>query len=320
MPLASKANFNSPFYNLQWPKHDPRPHERIRMPGKSQIKKLLRPSGIYQIRCNTNGKIYIGSAVNMLARWAEHRSRLRRGAHVNKHLQQAWIRYGEENFEFTVVEYVRQPFLLRAEQSWIDKTDCTNRDIGFNIATVAGSPPPGLRAQVWDGFIAPDGKDVTITNLHDFCRKNSLHIGCMQELASGNSRMRSYRGWTHKNSLHHRKHIRTFEDFIDPQGRSVGPITNLYAFCREHGLDDSSMYDVANGKSLSYRGWTYQNNRESKREKTYRGFINPEGMQVAITNLRGFCREHGLNIVHMRQLISGRQKRHKGWTWREDGD
>lgn len=290
------------------------------MPAKSRTKKTPRRSGVYQIRCIVTGQIYIGSAVNISARWAQHQRSLRQGSHVNRYLQQTWIRCGEENFEFTVVEYVSRPFLLRAEQLWIDKTRCADREIGFNIAFIAGSPPPGLRAQVWEGFIDPDGNEVTITNLHDFCRKNGLHIGSMQELASGNSRMRSCRGWMHKNSLHKRKHIRTFEGFIDPQGRSVGPITNLYAFCREHGLDDTSMYDVANGKSLSYRGWTYQNNRESKREKTYRGFINPEGMQVTITNLRGFCREHGLNIVQMRQLISGRRKRHKGWTWRENGD
>jgi len=288
------------------------------MPGKSQTKKILRPSGVYQIRCLITGQIYIGSAVNMLARWAEHRRSMRRGAHVNQHLQQAWNKYGEENFEFTVVEYVKRAFLLRIEQEWIDKSQCSDRRIGFNIAPVAGSPPPGQRAQVWEGFIDPDGNQVTITNLHDFCRKNGLHIRSMQELASGNSRMRSYRGWMHKNSLHQRKHIRTFEGFVDPHGRPVGPITNLYAFCRERGLDDTSMYDVAKGKSLSYRGWTYQNNRESKREKTYRGFISPEGMRMTITNLRGGCRERGLNVVRMRELVSGRRKRHKGWTWTEE--
>jgi group I intron endonuclease len=110
------------------------------MPGKSQTKKVRRLSGVYQIRCITNGKIYIGSAVNMPARWAEHQQRLRRCVHRNRHLQHAWNKYGEESFEFIVLEYVTSAFLLRAEQEWIDKSQCTDRKIGFNIY------PMGLKA------------------------------------------------------------------------------------------------------------------------------------------------------------------------------
>jgi len=275
-------------------------------------------SGVYRIRCLPTGKIYVGSAVDLYERWYEHRRNLRRGNHINAHLQAAWNKYGEENFEFSVLEFVEASALRQVEQTWIDQSGCTNGNIGFNIATVVGSPA-GLRSKVWEGFIDPDGNEVMIINLHDFCRRNGLHIRTMQELASGKSRMRSYRGWMHKNSLYQRKHVKTFEGFIDPQGHPVGPITNLFAFCREHGLDDASMYDIANGKSCSYQGWTYQNGRKNRREKLYRGFVNPDGMRVTITNLRGFCRENGLSTVHMRQLISGRRERHKGWIWREEG-
>jgi hypothetical protein len=40
-----------------------------------------RTSGIYQIRCVPTGKIYVGGAVNLRARWYEHQRRLRRGSH-----------------------------------------------------------------------------------------------------------------------------------------------------------------------------------------------------------------------------------------------
>lgn len=294
----------------------PHADESIILSSQNRTQKVPRSSGVYQICCIPTGKIYIGSAVDLRERWYEHRWSLRRGDHRNVYLQSAWDQYGETNFEFSILEFKETADLLRAEQAWIDRTGCTCRDIGFNIALIAGSPPAGFRARVWEGFIDPDGNEVTITNLHDFCRKNGMHIRSMQELASGKSRMRSCRGWMHKNSLHQREHIKTFEGFIDPRGHPVGPIKNLFAFCREHGLDDASMYDVAKGRSYSYRGWTYQNNRENRREKTYHDFINPEGMKVTITNLRAFCREHGLSIVHMRGLVSGRRKRHKGWTWK----
>ncbi len=38
-------------------------------------------AGIYQIRNSQNGKLYIGSAVNVRNRWVEHRKLLRKGAH-----------------------------------------------------------------------------------------------------------------------------------------------------------------------------------------------------------------------------------------------
>jgi len=57
--------------------------------------KIPTVSGVYQIRCKSNGKIYIGSAVNLRQRWDGHRRALRKQRHHNVHLQAAWNRYGE---------------------------------------------------------------------------------------------------------------------------------------------------------------------------------------------------------------------------------
>ena len=227
------------------------------MPGKSQTKKILRPSGVYQIRCLITGQIYIGSAVKMLARWAEHRRSMRRGIHVNQHLQQAWNKYGEENFEFTVVEYVKRAFLLRIEQEWIDKSQCTDRKIGFNIYPIAGSPGDTL-AQVWEGFIDPQGNEVTITNLERFCQEQGLNRSSMSRLARGKGKLKSYKGWTHKNSIRQRDYVKTYDGFIDPDGNPVGTITNLAAFCREHGLLPVRMRQLKNGQRKSHKGWIWR--------------------------------------------------------------
>lgn len=94
---------------------------------------LPRASGIYQIRCIPTGKIYIGSAVNLRLRWELHKSRLRRGIHHNIHLQNAWDRYGEVNFDVSVLELADRANLLSAEQAWMDKTACVSRELGFYI-------------------------------------------------------------------------------------------------------------------------------------------------------------------------------------------
>lgn len=273
-------------------------------------------SGVYRILCVPTGKIYIGSAVDLRARWDRHRGSLRRGTHRNSHLQRAWDKYGAMNFEFSVLELVDTSDLLRAEQAWINKTRCADRNIGFNIYSVAGSPGD-VHAQVWKGFVNPDGNEVTIVNLQKFCREHGLNFTSMRRLATGKSKPKSHRGWTHRNSVRQREYVKTYDGFISPDGRPASPITNLAAFCRVHGLDNTHMVAVAHGRICSHHGWTYVTGRQRPEPKTYTGFINPDGQRVLITNLRAFCREHGLNIVHMHGIKSGKRKSHKGWIWRE---
>ena len=61
--------------------------------------------GIYGIRNLVNGKIYVGkTGMNFGDRWDSHRSLLNNGKHDNPHLQRAWDKYKQENFEFIVLE------------------------------------------------------------------------------------------------------------------------------------------------------------------------------------------------------------------------
>ena len=230
------------------------------------------------------------------------------------HLQAAWNKYGEGNFEFRTLESTDIDNLLRSEQAWIDQTNCADREFGFNISDTAGSPGD-INAQVWEGFIDPYDNEVTIENLYDFCRQNDLDFPSMHRLAKGKSKLKAYKGWSHKNSVRQRDYIKTYEGFIDPNGNLLGSITNLAAFCREKNLDNTHMVALAHGRLLSHKGWTHIDARENLGVKTYKGFIEPNGIRTTITNLEAFCRENGLNVLHMRELISGKRKSHKGWTW-----
>lgn len=68
--------------------------------------------GVYEIYCQKTGKRYIGSSKNIEQRWQSHLSNLRRKAHHNYKLQQAYIRYGENNFIFKTLEEVYDENLL----------------------------------------------------------------------------------------------------------------------------------------------------------------------------------------------------------------
>lgn len=97
---------------------------------------------IYKIINGVNGKFYVGSAVNFVARKRRHVWRLRRGDHVNKPLQAAWNKYGEVAFVFCIVEEVADDAdLLAAENVWLHKH--VGKHYCYNIAADAMAPQTG---------------------------------------------------------------------------------------------------------------------------------------------------------------------------------
>jgi len=97
---------------------------------------------IYKIINAINNNFYVGSAVNYEKRKARHIWRLRRGDHANKHLQAAWVKYGEQAFVFAVVEEVSEDRdLLAAENVWLKAH--VGKDYCYNLATDATAPTRG---------------------------------------------------------------------------------------------------------------------------------------------------------------------------------
>tara|TARA_R110000868_G_C10620462_1_gene742228 strand:+ start:50 stop:640 length:591 start_codon:yes stop_codon:yes gene_type:complete len=58
-------------------------------------------SGIYLIRNDVSGNGYVGQSARMRKRIADHFNLLRRKAHPNQHLQNAFTKYGEGSFSYT---------------------------------------------------------------------------------------------------------------------------------------------------------------------------------------------------------------------------
>jgi len=97
-------------------------------------------SGIYAIWNIVNGKVYIGSAINLQQRKRNHLTNLRGGYHKNRHLQFAFDKYTEQVFVFDVIELVSNlDNLIVREQHYLDLLKAYDRNIGYNIASIAGS-------------------------------------------------------------------------------------------------------------------------------------------------------------------------------------
>lgn len=99
-------------------------------------------TGIYTIQNIVTGKLYIGCAVDIKKRWKTHKLRLTKGVHENSYLQNAWNKYGKDNFLFEILEECEEQFLYSLEHYWCNLLDINNT--GYNIRPTSPNGKAGI--------------------------------------------------------------------------------------------------------------------------------------------------------------------------------
>lgn len=233
---------------------------------------ILPVSGIYKITCTVNGKIYIGSSVNIYRRWRDHKNELRRGVHSNSHLQRAWNKYEESTFIFEVLEVCNPKTLIAREQLYLQELNPYD-DRGFNIAFDAKAPMRG-RKQTPEHIAKVAAANRGRKHSPEFCEMSSMankgkpkSLEHRAKIAEANKRRKitpetrlklSKAGKGKPHSLEHISKVALTHEknwiVISPEGIETH-IKGLNRFCREHGLNNDCMRAVANGKLKSHRDW-----------------------------------------------------------------
>ena len=106
--------------------------------------------GIYKFTSKTSGKIYIGSAKNLRKRFVQHRSNLRLNKHHSIHFQNAYNKYGESDFVYSILEEIEDvSILLIKEQYYLDTLLFAQEyirhesnkflELGYNINPIASN-------------------------------------------------------------------------------------------------------------------------------------------------------------------------------------
>ena len=81
--------------------------------------KDMHQAGIYEIVNHKGFHKYVGQSYDILDRWKSHLYALRTNVHGNGYLQNAWNKYGERHFQFSVIEFCKPRDLDEREQYWI---------------------------------------------------------------------------------------------------------------------------------------------------------------------------------------------------------
>ncbi len=89
--------------------------------------------GIYKIINMIDNKVYIGQSTNIKNRYCSHKSDLKNNKHPNNHLQNAYNKYGKNNFKFEIIYICNEKDLDKKEIYWINFYNSTNRKYGYNL-------------------------------------------------------------------------------------------------------------------------------------------------------------------------------------------
>lgn len=71
-----------------------------------EYKERQKPTGVFQVKNIQNGKVLLGSSLNLEGALNKHQFMLTAGGHLNKALQRDWNEYGSDQFVFEILEVV----------------------------------------------------------------------------------------------------------------------------------------------------------------------------------------------------------------------
>jgi hypothetical protein len=108
-----------------------------------EYKDRKKPAGVFQVKNTSNGKVLLGSSLNLEGPLNSHKFMLTIGRHRNEALQKEWNEYGQDKFVFEILEVVKvkddpnfnlSDELMLLEQIWLEKLQPFG-ERGYNIGT-----------------------------------------------------------------------------------------------------------------------------------------------------------------------------------------
>ena len=106
-----------------------------------EYKERVKPAGVYQVKNTVNGKVLLGSSLNLEGPLNRHKFMLKIGSHTNKALQKDWDELSPDQFVFEILEEVKvkddpnfnlKDELTLLEQIWLEELQPFGEK-GYNV-------------------------------------------------------------------------------------------------------------------------------------------------------------------------------------------
>ena len=214
---------------------------------------------IYCIKSKIDNKTYIGSSKNLKPRIQAHLRELRNKIHHSRYLQNAWNKYGESNFNLSILDKRWKGDQFQVEQIYLDFIQPE-----YNLNKVCNRPPvsKGKYFSIFNIL----GEKIEGFHLKNFCKENNLDYTSMSAVNSGTKKR--YKNFV--STLDYAEQIKKYRkispQFVEPVNlvNLEGLIFTVYnqtKFAEEHNLEVRNLNAVINEKRLHTKGFRLLKNK-----------------------------------------------------------
>lgn len=197
--------------------------------------------GVYKIINKINGKMYIGSSINLKKRKTDHFKPYRINRLKHLPIYEAMIEFGRDNFKFEVIEECSEKDLLERENYYLDKYKTYEN--GYNVSSKA--------------ITMHDEKlfDENAERLRKMNNKNWADEEYRKQMSKANSDLQKERLKNPEYLAEKSKQLKKYTDSIkkpvgkyDKQGNLIATYEGVRDAERKTGINSQQISAVALGK------------------------------------------------------------------------
>lgn len=262
---------------------------------------------IYKIINVVNNKFYVGSTTNKKVRFRQHRKLLRGNRHHCKHLQAAWNKYGEDKFEFVIVEVVPETMSLQQIED-IYLLQHVGQPMCYNSGYSADAPWRNAPPETTPNFgkvMAEQQKEKISTTLKEFYAADYFNHPRVGKKHTEEARLKIRQNRTTTAGENHYRYGKTLSDETKAK---IGATQRGKSRAEGRKVSEEGRLKIrANIEAgRSHMHWLGRKHTEESREKMSKTvFAMPDG--ILFPSLTVALKHYGMTMPTLRRaLISGK--------------
>lgn len=278
---------------------------------------------IYKIINVVNNKFYVGSTTNKKVRFRQHRKLLRGNRHHCKHLQAAWNKYGEDKFEFVVVEIVSEGMSIQQIED-IYLLQHVGQPMCYNSGYSADAPWRNAPPQATPNFgkvMAQQQKEKISTTLKEFYAADYFNHPRVGKRHTEETRLKIRQNRTPTAGENHYRYGKTLSDETKEK---IGAAQRGKPKAEGRKVSEEGLLKIRENieAGRSHMHWLgRKHTKESKEKMSKTVFVMPDG--ILFPSLTAVLSHYGIKMPTLRRaLVSGKhltKGRLAGYSFRYGG-